>query len=51
MSQRRDDDFSLKRPTPEVAEALARVLVAANDKLGKETDPRVRALANLPKAS
>lgn len=43
-------DFSLQRPTRAVAEALARVIVAANDKLGEDTEPRVRALAGMPKA-
>lgn len=52
MSERESgEDFSLQRPTRAVAEALARVIVAANEKLGEETDPRIRALAGLPKAS
>lgn len=52
MSEReRAEDFSLQHPTRAVAEALARVIVAVNDKLGEETDPKVRALAGLPKAS
>lgn len=48
---RSEEGFSYLHPTPQVAEALARVIVAVNDRLGEETDPRVRALANLPRAS
>jgi hypothetical protein len=41
----------LRHPSRRVAELAARVIVAADRKLGVETDPRVLALARLPKAS
>lgn len=43
-------EFSLTNPSRRVAIAAARVQVTANDRLGRETDPRVRRLAGMPLA-